>query len=56
MLNEQLRATLIKEEEYNIQNQEIMKILLDIARTMDDNKSHFEVQMMMLIEILVIIP
>ena len=34
MLNKQLRAARIKDEEYNLRNQEIMKILLDIARTL----------------------
>ena len=34
MLNKQLREAGIKEEEYNLRNQEIIKILFDIAKTL----------------------
>ena len=52
MLNKQLRAAKIQEEENNLRNQEIIKILLDVARTLgrqelpfrgahDDENSNF---------------
>ena len=34
MLNKQLRAAKIQEEENNLRNQEIIKILLDVTRTL----------------------
>ena len=41
MLNKQLRAAKIQEEENDLHNQEIIKILLDVARTLGKQELPF---------------
>ena len=47
MLNKQLRAAKIQEEENDLRNQEIIKILLDVARTLGRQELPFRGGMMM---------